>query len=239
MRKLFLIALLLMGFLAPVFAQTVESSDTTLNDRKAPRLRIALQAGGGYRLARVATDQDRVLIDHMKKLKWGLSYGADVTYYFIDSFGAGIKFSNFHTGHSEYITASFENGTTRSGPLSDNIDIFFAGPVAAYRVLSASGRNAFIASYSIGYLGYVNKGALIDSYKIKGGSVGFVAEIGYDIGITDNLSIGANLSWISGSLGSFDITDEAGKTTRRQLKYNEMESLSHLSLTLGFRLNLL
>ena len=69
MRKLFLIALLLMGFLAPVFAQTVESSDTTLNDGKAPRLRIALQAGGGYRLARVATDQDRVLIDHMKKLK--------------------------------------------------------------------------------------------------------------------------------------------------------------------------
>ena len=44
MRKLFLIALL-MGFLAPVFAQTVESSDTTLNDRKAPRLRIALRSG--------------------------------------------------------------------------------------------------------------------------------------------------------------------------------------------------
>lgn len=236
MKKTALTLLLLLGTVFALSAQDIETSDESVKEN-TPTWRFAIQGGGSYRLAGIPSDASEIEKSHIKKLKWGLAYGADITGFFSENLGAGIKFHNAHFGHEMPVTAQI-NGRTKSGSLEDQINIFFVGPILSTRSLNRTKTNAFILSWGLGYIGYNDAAKVVDSYRLKGGSLGFLAEVGYDIGLAPHLSLGFALTYMSGTLSSYKITNQAGQTQEVKLEKGEREGLANLSLNIGLRYNL-
>lgn len=235
MKRLIFISLLFLAFVS-AHAQNIVTSDTSVSSN-FPSWRFSAQGGYAYRVGKVDDSQDAVLVNHIKKLKHGVTYGADATWFFMESFGVGLKYNVLSAGNSEQVTVTYDDGTQKSGLLEDNINISFCGPIASYRVLSRNMRNAFYINVGLGYMGYKNRAVLIDPFIIKGGTVGTLYEIGYDLALTDKVSLGAMLSSISGTLTSCK-TNQGGTWNEVDLESDSYESLYHFNLSIGLRINL-
>lgn len=235
MKRLLLAAAFMMTAMA-ASAQSILTSDESIA-KNMTSWRFSVQSGYGYRVGRVDRSQDQVLVDHAKKLKHGFMFGADATCYFMGTLGVGLKYSALSSSANESVTVTFEDGNVESGQMKDNIRISFIGPMASYRMMCRDGRDTFLMNLGLGYLGYRNDAVLIDPYVIKGGSLGYLYELGYDLGITDKVSIGASFGYISGSLFSYEAYSEGAWRTV-SLDSDSYESLTHLQLSIGVRINL-
>ncbi len=234
MKRIYLLIISLLAVSFGLGAQTIVTSDATVGQR-APRLRVAVQGGGVYRFGKLPSDASPDTRAYLKNLKAGYTYGADVTYFFSEALGVGARYNNIHTSSSATGTITFDTGETASGKIQDIIDICFAGPFVTYRWLNASGKNAFLLSYGIGYCGFKDAAIAVDPYTVKGWTLGQYAEIGYDFGLSDRLSIGPALTLFRGTLSSYRRTDENGISEDVKLEYGSFESLNSLNLTVGLR----
>ena len=73
-------------------------------------------------------------------MRWGYSYEADASYFILENLGLGVKFHNFHSGDSMPVSAVV-NGNIVEGVSEDNVDIYFIGPIATYRLPSRNRNN--------------------------------------------------------------------------------------------------
>ena len=64
---------------------------------------------------------------------------------------------------------------------------------------------------AVGYLGYSDKGMLIDNYTMSGSTAGLEYNLGYDFEIATDLDLGLQVSYLSGYLTKVDVTN--GTTT--------------------------
>lgn len=231
-RILFVLAMILVA--SAVSAQEIVTSDTTVNS-SYPSWRIGVQGGYAHRLGKVDRNMDQVLVDHTKKMKNGFGFSADATWYFMQSFGVGLKYDAHSASNSEYVTVTYDDGSQESGKMKENVNVWFLGPMISYRVLSKNMRHAFIMNLGAGYINYKDNVTLIDPYIIKGSSVGYLYEIGYDYNIKKNVAIGAMLTMISGSLYNYQ-TNASGSWEKVSL--DEAQNLSHIGLSIGLRFNL-
>ena len=168
-RILFVLAMILVA--SAVSAQEIVTSDTTVNS-SYPSWRIGVQGGYAHRLGKV----DR----NTKKMKNGFGFSADATWYFMQSFGVGLKYDAHSASNSEYVTVTYDDGSQESGKMKENVNVWFLGPMISYRALSKNMRHAFIMNLGVGYINYKKKVTLSDPYIIKGSSEVYLYEIGYD-----------------------------------------------------------
>lgn len=235
MKRIFLISFIfLVSFSA--YSQNIITSDTTVTANLSS-WRFSTQGGYAYRAGKVDQNQDVVLVNHIKKLKHGATYGADATWFFMESMGVGLKYNDLHVGNSEQVTVTYDDGTLNSGFLEDKISIRFFGPIASYRVLNRNMRDALYVNVGLGYMAYKDHVVLIEPFIIKGSTLGCLYEIGYDMGLTDKVSLGAMLSSVSGTLTSCR-TNQGGSWNILELDSNSYESLNYINLSIGLRINL-
>ena len=119
--------------------------------------------------------------------------------------------------------------------MKDNICISFAGPTFCYRGTSADGRRILSTEIGLGYMRYMDDGVLIDPVKTYGGTLGYLWDVSYEYAFSKRFSVGAKLSWISGSLYEVTVEQNNVKTTTKL--DDEFVSLSHADLTIGLRVN--
>jgi hypothetical protein len=197
-------------------------------------LRFALNGGYSYHLAKVSEAVQSDLRNYVTDLKSGYNYGGDLTYYFSEQFGAGIKFYQFNSSNSMDIYLEDINGDRRYGKMSDDLSISFIGPAFSIRQLNENNRNAFLMGMSIGYMDYSDNKIVIDKYKMNGNTVGMSLDLGYDIGLSENLSLGFQVSLITGTLFQYEWYD--GVTTKTiELEKGEYESLNRIDFSVGLR----
>ena len=200
--------------------------------------RFAVQGGGVYRLGKIKENLGKVEEQHLKNMRWGYSYGVDVSYFILENLGLGVKFHNFHSGDSMPVSA-IVNGNLVEGVNEDNVDIYFIGPIATYRLPSRNRNNAFLARVGLGYEGYYDKGTSLNvEGTIKGKTIGVLYEVGYDFGISKHLSVGAALTFVMGFINAIDLTIKGQGSTHIDLGKNDIENISHLGLNIGLRYNL-
>lgn len=233
MKRLIFICLIFLASVS-VHAQNIVTSDATVT-ASLSSWRFAAQGGYAYRVGKVDKSQDAVLVNHIKKLKHGVTYGADATWFFMDSIGIGLKYNSLNVGNSELVTVTYDDGTQKSGLLEDNINIWFFGPIASYRILSRNMRNAFFMNVGLGYMGYKDRTVLIDPFIIKGGTLGYLYEFGYDQSLTDKIFLGAMLSFVSGTLTGYQ-SNQGGSWNTVNLESDSYESLNHINLSIGLRI---
>jgi hypothetical protein len=202
-----------------------------------PHFRVAINGGLSYRTAKLADNIPSDFEKYVKELKSGYHIGLDLSYYFSEQLGIGIKYSVYKSKNEiDNVSVTRPDGSTQYGKMSDNISINFIGPFISTRLLNGNKKNSFLMNLGIGYLGYTDNTLLITDYTIKGSTVGLCWDIGYDIGISKNLAIGFQLSYMIGTLTQYDISD--GTTTKTvKLEKNNYESLSRIDLSIGLRFN--
>jgi hypothetical protein len=197
--------------------------------------RIALNGGYGYRTNKMSSTIPSDFSEYSKKLKNGYEFGGDLTYYFTEPLGIGIKYSSFKASNSmSNIYIEDSNGNRRYGNMSDNIGISFIGPVFSMRFLNKNKTNALLMNVALGYMGYKNKYTVVDPYELTSSTTGIAYDIGYDFTLSSNLILGVQLSAISGVLTGYKLYD--GSTTQNiELQKENYEGLNRLELSLGLR----
>ena len=202
-------------------------SEEVFTDQAFPRIRIAINGGWSYRPAKVNENIPSDIVPYMKKLRPGYHIGANISYYFKESLGTGIKFNYFNSKNEE--------NNTSMGDLRDNISIYFIGPTFGSRLLSRNNNNGWIFNVGLGYLGYRDKGSVnSQELRLKGGTFGVSWDAGYDISISDNFAIGIQFSYVIGTLTSLKMSN--GYSIQKvKLEKDNYENLSQINLSVGFR----
>ena len=200
--------------------------------------RISVNGGYSYQTAKVSGSVPSDFKDYIKELKSGYHLGGDLTYYFNEPLGFGIKYYLFKSSNSlDNIYLEDINGNRRYGKMSDDLTISFIGPTFSTRLLNHDKSNVLLMNMSLGYMGYSNNAVVIDKYKITGSTMGLAFDFGYDIGLSENLALGIQLSLLTGTLFEYDWNDGT-KTQKIKLERGAYESLNRIDLSVGLRFNI-
>jgi hypothetical protein len=207
--------------------------DYVLRNEIYPHFRFAITGGYSYRVAKMAANMPATYKDYVDNLRSGYHVDADLTYFFNELYGCGLKYSYNHSENSEQ-NISYPTGG--SGYLEDNVSIHFIGPSFSFRTLDQTTRNSFYMNMAIGYLGYLDDGKIAsNALTLKGSTLGIAYDLGYDIGISKNMTLGFQFSYLTGTLTQYEMT--SGYSTQTvKLDKNSYESLSRLDFSVGLRI---
>ncbi|MDR1347133.1 MAG: autotransporter outer membrane beta-barrel domain-containing protein [Prevotellaceae bacterium] len=202
-----------------------------------PHFRFALNGGWSYRTAKIVDIQPDFK-EYARDLKSGFHYNMDMFYYFTEMFGVGLKYNNaLFSNEINNVQVTYDDGSTKYGKMSDNIQINFIGALFSGRFFNAKKKNCWLTDIGLGYLGYKDKITLVsDTQTLKGNTLGFYVSVGYDIGISKNFALGFQLSVVTGSLNQFKLTD-GNRTETIKLEKDKYENLSRIDLSIGLRFN--
>lgn len=197
--------------------------------------RIALNGGYSYQTAKISKSVPDDFKDYVSSLKSGFNIGGDFAYFLSEPVGLGLKYYLFKTSNSlDNIYREDNFGNKTYGRMSDDLTVSFVGPMLTYRFLTKNKKDQFIFNFSTGYMGYTNHKVIIDAFKMTGYTLGAAYDIGYDIELSKNLFLGFQVSYLSGFLARYSISD--GKTTETVvLGKNEYEGLSRIDFSIGLR----
>ena len=194
-----------------------------------PRLRLAVNGGLSYRLAKIAGNLSSTQQEYIKGLKSGYSYGAEIAYYWSRKAGIGAKYDVFRSKNE------LEDVAGQTVVLSDDVSISFIGPYYGSRFLTANKKNSFLMNVGLGYVGYNDKAFFGSDYELTGGTAGLLVDVGYDIGLSKSFALGFQVSFIGGTLTQYKI-DDGFSTTTIELDEDEYEGLARINLSVGLRL---
>lgn len=218
------------------FFQTSEvPKEKVIRPENYQHFRIAVNGGYSYQTAKVAESVPSDFKDYIKKLKSGHHFGGDLTYYYTEPLGFGIKYYIFKSSNNlDNIYVEDINGNRRFGKMSDDLTISFIGPSYSTRLINHDKSKAFLMNLSLGYMGYSNDKVIVDKYKMTGNTIGLSFDIGYDIGLSKNLSLGFQLSLLAGTLSEYNLSDGT-MTETIKLEKGEYESLNRVDFSVGLR----
>ncbi len=212
--------------------------DRIKTQKNYQQIRIALSGGYSYLTARIGDSVPNDFRDYVKNLKSGFNVGGDLSYYFNETLGIGFKYNLFKSSNAadNIYVENFE-GERRYGKMSDNLNISFIGPAFCTRLLNNNRSNALILSTALGYMGYKNDKVIVDRYKMTGNTLGVSFDVGYDMAISDNVYLGIQLTFISGTLAEYK-WDNGNSIETIKLGKDELESLNRFDLSVGIRFGL-
>jgi outer membrane protein W len=201
-----------------------------------PKFRVGMQIGYGYRVAPIPQNTPAALKNHLSILKNNLNFGADISYYFKNNIGFGVKYNGISAkAHTSNVMYVLEDGFIIYDKLSNKIEIHFIGAFLSTRYFLESNKHCVFANVGAGYVRYKDHAVFINqSVKMTGNTAAFFAEIGYDFLVTNHLAIGFQLSVILGQLQAIYLTMSNIKV-KEELDRTQRENLGHIDISLGFR----
>lgn len=161
--------------------------------------RFAVDAAYSYRVARKAENQiDGLAAGEWEKfvrgLKNGVSYGADLTYFFNPLYGVGAKFAG-----NRY--------ASKLHNMEDVVNTYYFAPQFVARMPTKNQKNMWIFALSVGYVGYhetvtINGMGPIDGMDVKLGRGGAktTAEVGFDFRVGKGVFMGLKIVAATGAI---------------------------------------
>ena len=201
---------------------------------KPPRtFMLGIWGGGAFRTNRLDPQLSGAERDYMSAMRWGLDYGADALYYMGD-WGLGLRYSSFCAHHCDNASFTTADGVRRSGMVDSTNDIWFLGPVVAFRDTYGEKGNSVSFLYGIGYLGDKEKVEVPSYYPVtaKGGTVGFLVELWADFRMTQHSFFSVALSYYRGTLYRYRVRTNGTERTV-DLGIDDGEGLNYLALNFG------
>ncbi len=197
--------------------------------------RFSINLGYSYLTSKISDDVPSDFRNYVKDLKSGFNIGGDATYYFAEQMGFGLKYSLYKTSNSiDNIYLEDTNGNRRYGKMSDNINISFIAPTFSTRFLNHDKSNALIMSLALGYINYYDKAVKVENLKITGDTFGMSYEIGYDIELSEKMSLGLQVSLLSSYLSKIKV-DDGIETRTIKLEKENYENISRIDFSIGLR----
>lgn len=217
------------------FQKSEVPKDKVFAKQNFEHFRFAINGGLGYETARIGDGVPSDFKDYARQLKSGYVFGGDLTYYFLEVLGVGVKYSQFNSSNNlDNIYVDDGQGVRKYGRMSDDLSINFIGPTFSTRLFNGDKSKAFIFSLGLGYMGYSDNKVIVDNYKMTGSTMGISYDVGYDFEVSKKAILGVQLSLISGTLLSYKWDDGTSVQTIK-LQNDEYENLSRIDLTIGLR----
>lgn len=204
-----------------------------IKDLDYQHFKLSVNVGYSDHTYQMAEKIPSPLTEYVKDLKSGSNFGMDFLYYPVEPVGFGIKYSAFSGRSSKAVF------TSPSKYITTNKDLFnqFIGPCISTRYLHADMKNALYFNMAYGYIDYwVDYHSSIDFYA-KGNTMATVYDLGYDFGLTQNIGVGFQISYIRGILKEYKSTYN-GEIQNVYLEYGKYEKLHRLDFSIGLKLNL-
>lgn len=205
-------------------------------DLKEPKkMVLSINAGYSRRLGKIFKDVLPQFVEHMENIKNGYNVGLDFTGFPSEVIGAGAKFSMFRASDMRTINYINEHNMPDTHNVNDVYTIPLVGPMLTTRLHSADMNKVLLANFSIGYMGYAERGGdAFSSYKCKGGTMYLSLDFGFDYWFRRNGAIGFKLSIISGSLSKYTIMKD-GRNEVYKFEKDNREDLSRIDFSIGIR----
>lgn len=233
MKRIVSIICLLFIVAGAAFAVTpAQATDSTLVKNTSPTFNIAFQGGYGRRLGKISDEMSNYERTHAERLKNGLSLGVKLSAYMTPVIGVGFVFDNYHSSSTDYVMATFEDGSIAEGYNTDNIDIMSFGPALFTRGQSKDGRLIFTADYVLCFMFFCDRGIVINQEgMITGGNAGYIVDIGVDYFVAPKISVGLFANAAIGSIGSITVRNTTtGESQGISLDEDSRESLTHVGV---------
>lgn len=197
---------------------------------------ISADVGYGRRIGKInpnLNESERALVKHLMS---GISYDFQALRYINSKIGLGLRYNDLRLSNEEYGTLSYNDGTSETGTLGMNIDLWYAGPVMSFRFPSDDGKSMAFIEYGLGLVGYSGKNSINGKTETKVGTdSGYLFNAGYHFFVTDHLTAGVSVSLTAGAVNHFKYTDFYGNVTTEDLEVENSENISSFSIGLGLR----
>ena len=175
--------------------------DASEMDKEHINSALEIDIHGGYatRLGEVGVNQSVKYPDYYTdRLLQGVSFGADIIWYFKKYFGIGIRYNDFRTSTrlSEQECLDYNGHFSK---MYDKEYVIFVGPVASFRYIRPYSRSMFSGTFGFGAINYKDKGydTYMD-YRVKALTYGWTGSVKYSYRITNILSVGAFCNYTGG-----------------------------------------
>ena len=240
-RILSIICLLIMVAGSTHAMAAAQEAGSTSVKNTSPTFNIGFQGGYGRRLGKLPDTMSDYERTHAERLKNGLSLGVKLSAYMTPVIGVGFVLDNYHCSSTDYVLATFENGTTAEGYNTDNIDILSVGPAIFIRHPSKDGKLMLTADCALCFMYFSDKGVVVNQEgMITGGNSGYIIDIGVDYFLAPKISVGLFANAAIGSIGRINVSNTTtGESQWITLDDDSRESLTHVgvgvSLTFHFK----
>ena len=221
------------------------------------KLGIGANVGGVYRFAKAQPSNNQQVTDFFNRLRWGVTFNANLTYFFSENYGAGVVYSFARHSHkiNDYRHKPFpyfNPDVERKGVLEDRIIMQFIGPAFQYRYYTNFREDAFVTHIALGYIDYRDNffyprwtdsetsptPTLGGREKAISGAFGIHAGIGYDYALSETWALGVQLAVLIGTRSNERRTTESGQVANINLvNSNQVDNLARVELTVGLRFN--
>ena len=187
----------------------------TLRNKDYSKWRYGLHAGYSYRTAKVSDQLTPDYRDYVKKLKSGFVAGADVHGFISETFGLGLKYNL-----NKY-------NATQGTDFKDNITMHYIAASVLSRYVLANPESHFLWGANMGFQSYQDKTMIFgNDVDIKGNTVGFGLEMGFEHKISENSLFHLGLSFTGATIT---------KVNGYKLSKEQYESLSRLEIVVGLK----
>jgi hypothetical protein len=202
-----------------------------------PHFKMEVYGGWSYWISKLTSDVPPIYSKYRENLRTGYHFGGEITYYFNEPLGLGIKYTDFKTKNKlDSIVITNSDGSKISSRLEDNVSVTFLGVFLSTRWANKNKRNYFLLNMGIGYLGYYDNKVFNDSYSIRGNTVGTSYDLAYELGIYRDLGLTFKISYTGGFISSYTMND--GISVKKvKLDDNSHESMRRIDLSVGIRFN--
>ena len=198
----------------PSYQYTYDPVDT-LN------VRINIEGGYSYRMAKLDENIPSDFKDYVNKLKSGFNIAANISYFFSEEYGVSLGYSRFMTSNSMggvYIYDPISMTTRGPGIMEDDIAISFFGIGMAGRKIFSDGDILLIGNFSLGVASYNNDAKLLDdSYLIEGSTFAYTGLLSLDFMLSSNWALGFGISYLGGTLKDAKVNGESANLGEENL----------------------
>jgi hypothetical protein len=203
--------------------------DIIANKRNAPRLRLGLDIGYGYRVAEIPANAEGAAKDYFNNLKKGMVLAANFSYILGKQYGIALQLSNFSTAPSVPASYTDVSGNTEYGKLESDVSIKYLGIGLAEWKFNKNKTAALYGNFTLGYITFTDDATIVDKpYKQEGNSIGFGAQIGGDFMLSETIYLGVNIGYIVGSISNLQLNGEA-------IPSDIKESVNRFDFNIGLR----
>lgn len=203
---------------------------------QSEKIRIAVQSGYSYRLAKVSDNVPPEYKGYVKSLKSGYNIGLDAAFFITPEFGLGLKYSRFgSSGTFKDVRATSGDDVIFGKKFTDDISINFYAASYTSQWVIGNGRSSILGILGLGYLGYKDEGEIVGQIvKQTGGTFGASVDLGYDYALSNRISIGAGIGLVTGTLSKIK-TERNGVSTTAEPNDENKENLTRLDINAGIR----
>ena len=202
-------------------------------ERTLSQVQLSLNAGYGFRTAKISDQLTQVQQQLLRELKSGIALGASGYYFFNDWTGLGLLFSQFNSQANAL--ASTASGA--QGIYNIREAIRFVGPSYAYRF--KSGESWLVGmQLAIGYVGFEHRETLLNElYTVVGATAGTMVGFDVEYKFARRMGAFASLGLTSGTLTSYT-ENKNGVVQKVELDKDRWEGLGTANVMLGVRFHL-